>query len=90
MKVLDCIVIGGGQAGLSAAYYLKEAGLDYLILDAHHRIGDSRRQRYDSLRLFSPRFCNFLPGQQPMCGSWNNYPSKNEMADYLECYAETQ
>ncbi len=46
----DTIVIGAGQAGLSAGYHLARRGLRFVILDAHERIGDSWRVRLRSLR----------------------------------------
>ncbi|RPI26671.1 MAG: FAD-dependent oxidoreductase, partial [Chloroflexota bacterium] len=59
---IDTVVIGGGQAGLTAGYYLARQKRDFLILDAHNRIGDSWRRRWDSLRLFTPTRFNQLPG----------------------------
>jgi putative flavoprotein involved in K+ transport len=47
---VQTIIIGGGQAGLSVGYHLKRRGAEFLILEAHDRIGDSWRQRWDSLR----------------------------------------
>src|SRR4029077_17243915 len=58
----DVIVIGGGQAGLSAGYYLARAGVHFVILDASKRIGDSWRERWDSLRLFTPAKLDGLVG----------------------------
>lgn len=50
----DVVVIGGGQAGLAVAYYLRRAGLDFVVLDAEERPGGAWRHTWDSLRLFSP------------------------------------
>ena len=58
---IDTVVIGGGQAGLAAGYYLARQGRDFVILDAHDRVGDSWRKRWDSLRLFTPASFNRLP-----------------------------
>src|SRR5262245_23324084 len=80
------IVIGGGQAGLSVGYHLKKLGLEFIILDANARVGDSWRQRWDSLRLFTPNRFNGLDGM-PFPGPRYAYPTKDEMADYLESYA---
>lgn len=80
------VVIGGGQAGLAVGYHLKRHGLSFVILDANHRTGDSWRQRWDSLRLFTPSWANGLPGM-PFPAPRRSYPSKNEVADYLEAYA---
>ncbi len=51
---IETIVVGGGQAGLASGYHLARAGLPFLILDAHHRVGDSWRTRWDSMRLLHP------------------------------------
>ena len=83
---LGVIVIGAGQAGLSVGYHLKKLGLEFVILDANARVGDSWRQRWDSLRLFTPNRFNGLDGM-PFPGPRYAYPTKNEMADYLESYA---
>ena len=67
------IVIGAGQAGLSVGYELKRRGLSFRILDAHARVGDAWRQRWDSLRLFTPARYDGLPGMPfpatPVCVS---------------------
>jgi putative flavoprotein involved in K+ transport len=82
----DAIVIGGGQAGLAAGYFLKQRGLRFLIIDSHQRVGDAWRMRWDSCRLFTPACYNSLPGL-PFPYSARSFPTKDEMADYLEGYA---
>ena len=82
---LDTVVIGGGQAGLAMGYYLKEQDHDFVILDAGDRIGDAWRRRCDSLMLFTPAALSGLPGMPfPFPGGF--FPTKDEMADYLEEY----
>lgn len=85
-EAFDVIVIGGGQAGLSVGYHLARTGVRFVILDAHERVGDSWRQRWDSLRLFTPAKFNGLDGM-PFPAAGNYFPTKDEMADYLESYA---
>src|ERR1700730_6468683 len=82
----DVLVIGGGQAGLAMGHELRTAGLRYQILERHSRVGDSWRQRYDSLALFTPRSYSALPGLA-VAGDPNGYPHKDEIAVYLESYA---
>jgi putative flavoprotein involved in K+ transport len=82
----DVVIIGAGQAGLAVGYYLAEAGLDFAILDAGRRVGDSWRKWWDSLRLFTPGRYNALPGAPPP-GDPTACPGKDELADYLEAYA---
>jgi putative flavoprotein involved in K+ transport len=82
----DTIVIGGGQAGLATGYYLKQQKQDFIILDENERTGDSWRKRWDSLRLFTPARFDGLPGM-PYPASTYDFPTKDEMADYLQAYA---
>src|SRR5919204_3642826 len=85
-ECMETLVIGGGQAGLAMGYQLSRRDLPYKIVDANHRIGDAWRNRWDSLRLFTPNRLNALPGM-PFPGYHWGFPSKNEMADYLDSYA---
>ena len=80
----ETVVIGGGQAGLSAGYYLRQAGRPFVILDSNERVGDNWRRRYDSLRLFTPPWAIRLPG---WAYPGKTIPVRDEMAEYLEAYA---
>jgi putative flavoprotein involved in K+ transport len=82
----ETIVIGGGQAGLATGYYLQQREADFVILDASERIGDSWRNRWDSLHLFTPARFNGLPGM-PFPAPAHVFPTKDETANYLEAYA---
>jgi putative flavoprotein involved in K+ transport len=86
-EYVDTVVIGGGQAGLTAGYYLREHGRSFVILDSGERVGDAWRERWDSLRLFTPAQFSGLPGMPFPAPKWS-FPTKDEMADYLERYAE--
>jgi len=81
------VVIGGGQAGLSVGYHLAKRGIPFVILDAHPRVGDAWRNRWDSLRLFTPSRYAGLPGF-PFPGRGDAFLTKDEVADYLESYAQ--
>jgi putative flavoprotein involved in K+ transport len=80
------LVIGGGQAGLALGHHLARLGEEFAILDAEARIGDAWRQRWDSLRLFTPAQYDGLPGM-PFPAPRGSLPTKDEMAAYLEAYA---
>ena len=82
----DTLVIGAGQAGLSAAYYLRAAGVACLLLERDAAVGQQWATRYDSLRLFSPAWASGLPGL-PWPGPRLRYPTKDETAAYLRRYA---
>lgn len=82
----DVVVIGAGQAGLAMGFYLKQTNYSFLLLDKAKKIGETWRNRYDSLTLFTPRAYNELPDLQ-LNGSRHGYPTKDEIADYLTSYA---
>ena len=84
--VVDTVVIGGGQSGLALGYHLARQGRDFVILDAKPRPGDGWRDRWDSLRLFTPGYVNCLPGRD-FPGDRLGFPTKDEVADFLEAYA---
>jgi putative flavoprotein involved in K+ transport len=82
----ETVVVGGGQAGLATGWYLARQGRSFVILDAGERVGDPWRGRWDSLRLFTPARYSGLPGMGFPTPAWH-YPTKDEVADYLESYA---
>jgi putative flavoprotein involved in K+ transport len=86
VEKVQTVVIGGGQAGLSVGYHLARRNLSFVILDANARIGDVWRNRWDSLRLFTPARYDGLDGMR-FPAPPHSFPTKDEMADYLETYA---
>jgi len=83
----DTIIIGAGQAGLAMGYYLKKQNENFVLLEGNETCGNSWRTRYDSLLLFTPRSHSSLPGLK-IDGNQNGYPTKDEIANYLENYAQ--
>ena len=86
MTDTSVIVVGGGQSGLAAARALRELQIPTVILEAGDRPTGSWPRYYDSLRVFSPAGYSSMPGM-PFPGASDRYPSRDEVADYLERYA---
>ena len=84
----DVVVIGAGQAGLAIGYFLKQQGQNVVILEAADSIGPAWRDRWESLRLFTPRGYSGLPGL-PFPGDPDGYADRDEVIAYLERYAKT-
>ena len=82
----DVVVVGGGQAGLAAAWHLRRQGLRFLVLEAAGELGHSWRTRWESLRLFTPAEYDALPGL-PFPAPAGTYPGKDAVAGYLRDYA---
>lgn len=83
----DVIVIGAGQSGLAAAQRLARHGLDFVVLESSQRVGDQWRDRYESLRLYSPARYDALPGV-PFPLRPHEFPTGRQMGDYLESYVD--
>ena len=84
---VETVIVGAGQAGLATAHHLAALGRPFVVLEAHARVGDVWRERFDSLRLYSPAKYDGLPGWPMPLEPWT-YPGKDQVADYLESYAE--
>ncbi len=82
------VVIGAGQAGLATGYHLARRGQDFVVLEAADAVGTSWRQRWDSLRVFTPARFTHLPGMV-FPADPQDCPGKDAVADYLRAYAET-
>ncbi len=84
---VDVVVVGGGQAGLAAGYYLRRAGHRFVILDDRPAAGGAWPRMWPSLRLFSPSQFAALPGwAMPL---WRDgFPPASHVVDYLTAYEQ--
>src|SRR5262245_54721490 len=82
----EVVVIGGGQAGLAAGYFLAQQGREFTILEAAGEPASAWRMRWDSLRLFTPVRYDSLPGLA-FPGHPDSYPSRDDVVAYLTEYA---
>lgn len=85
-RAVDVVVIGGGQAGLAAGYYLRRQNLDFVILDAQPSPGGAWQHTWDSLRLFSPAAYSSLPGWMMPAQAGSEYPDAHHVVQYLTAY----
>jgi putative flavoprotein involved in K+ transport len=85
---LEVAVIGGSQAGLAMGHYLVQRRRRFAIFERGDSIAPAWRERWDSLKLFTPRGYSALPGL-PFPGDPDDYPTRDEVIAYLEQYAET-
>ncbi|UVI36229.1 ArsO family NAD(P)H-dependent flavin-containing monooxygenase [Brevibacterium spongiae] len=84
---VDVAVIGGGQAGLALGYYLRRAGLSFVILDQQSHPGGAWQHTWPSLRLFSPAQYSSLPGRLMPPSAVEN-PDAGHVIDYLSDYED--
>jgi putative flavoprotein involved in K+ transport len=81
----DVVVVGGGQAGLAIGYFLAQQGRDFAILEAGGEPAPAWRERWDSLKLFTPARYDALPGLA-FPGDPDRHPTRDEVAAYLADY----
>jgi putative flavoprotein involved in K+ transport len=81
------IVIGGGQAGLSASYLLKDRAIDHVTFEKN-RIAESwRSKRWDNFCLVTPNWQCQLPGHSYAGPDPHGFMVKDEIVEYIESYA---
>ena len=84
---VETLIIGAGQAGLSTAHHLQLKRRSCLVVDANERVGDGWRRQWDTLKLYSPAKYDGLHGLPFPAAPWS-FPGKDDVANYLETYAE--
>jgi putative flavoprotein involved in K+ transport len=78
------IIVGGGQAGLSLSYHLKQRSIDHLVLEKHDAVHTWRDQRWDSFCLVTPNWQCRLPGWEYAGSDPHGFMKKAEIIDYVQ------
>jgi putative flavoprotein involved in K+ transport len=83
------VIVGGGQAGLSMSWYLKQRGIDHVVLE-RNRIGYAwRSQRWDSFCLVTPNWQCKLPGFPYPGDDPHGFMVKDDIVRYIESYVDS-
>ena len=81
------IIVGGGQAGLSVSYCLKQRGIEHIIFEKHTIGHEWRSRRWDTFCLVTPNWQCQLPGYPYPGNDPDGFMPKDEIVKYLEGYA---
>lgn len=84
MTHYSAIIVGGGQAGLSASYYLQQQDIDHLVLEKHSVTHTWRHQRWDAFCLVTPNWQCALPGYPYAGDDPHGFMKKDEIIAYLD------
>ena len=84
---VDTLVIGGGQAGLATSYWLKQAGIEHLVLEGRRELGGSWHDRWDSFHLVAPNFTLLLPGMPYTGPDPDAFMPRAGVLEYVTRYA---
>src|ERR1700753_3408516 len=82
----SAVVVGGGQAGLSASYWLSRAGLDHVVFEKKTAMHKWREERWDAVCLVTPNWQCQLPGHTYDGPDPNGFMVKGQILDYLEAF----
>jgi putative flavoprotein involved in K+ transport len=89
MERIDTVIVGGGQAGLSTSYHLKQQGQEHVVLEQAAKAGNVwRNERWDSFTLVIPNWAVRLPGAEYDGPDRNGFMPKEEIVSMFERYAE--
>jgi putative flavoprotein involved in K+ transport len=84
---IDTVIIGGGQAGLSTSYWLKQHGAAHIILEKSNAPGSAWRQRWDSFTLVTPNWSFQLPGSAYGQAAPHGYMNRDQILAAFADYA---
>ncbi|HBY48889.1 MAG TPA: FAD-dependent oxidoreductase, partial [Alcanivorax sp.] len=78
------IVVGGGQAGLSASYWLCRHDIDHLVLEKHQAFHAWKNERWDSFSLVTPNWQCRLPGHPYDGDDPDGFMVKDQIVAWME------
>ena len=81
-------IVGGGQSGLSLSYYLKQRGIDHVVLEKHGLVHTWQTQRWDSFCLVTPNWQCKLPGWSYTGTDPDGFMKREEIIDYLKGFVQ--
>ena len=84
---IDVVVIGAGQGGLSASYFLTQARIDHVVLDRGRIAHAWREERWDSFCLVTPNWTVHLPGAHYQGDDPDGFMLRDEFVRYMDDWA---
>jgi putative flavoprotein involved in K+ transport len=86
---VDVAIIGAGQAGLATSWYLTQARIDHVVLEAGRVAETWRSRRWDSFYLVTPNWTVQMPGAKYAGPDPDGFMSLAELLDYFHSYANS-
>ena len=80
------VVVGGGQAGLSVSYHLKQRGIEHLVFERETAAHTWSTQRWDTFCLVTPNWQCDLPGHPYDGPDPDGFMKKDEIVAYLKAF----
>ena len=83
------VIVGAGQAGMSASYYLCQSGIDHVVLERYKRFHAWKEDRWDSFCLVTPNWQCKLPDFPYRGDDPTGFMVKDEIIAYVEGFCES-
>jgi len=86
---VETVIVGGGQAGLAASYYLSRQDRPHIVLERASQAANAwRNHRWDSFALNTPNWQSWLPGAEIPGNDPDGFLTRDEIVAYFEEYVE--
>jgi putative flavoprotein involved in K+ transport len=86
---VEVAIVGGGQAGLATSWYLKQAGVEHVVLEAGRVAETWRTRRWDSFCLVTPNWGVNLPGANYNGPDPHGFMSREELIHRFQDWADS-
>jgi pyridine nucleotide-disulfide oxidoreductase len=86
---VDVAIVGAGQAGLSTSWYLTQANVDHVVLEAGRIAETWRTRRWDSFCLVTPNWSVKLPGAEYAGADPDGFMPLAEIVAHLQGWADS-
>ncbi len=83
---VEVAIVGGGQAGLSMSWHLKNAGIDHVVFERSRSFSEWRESRWDSFCLVTPNWQCRLPGFHYAGDDPQGFMLREQIIEYLDAY----
>ncbi len=87
-KRIPVAIVGGGQAGLSLSYFLRQRGVDHIVFEKKTAMHAWKTQRWDSFCLVTPNWQCQLPGHPYDGGDPDGFMVREQIIAYLDAFRE--
>lgn len=86
-RSVETVIIGGGHAGLTMSWFLRQAGREHVVLEQRDQLGGGWQDRWDGFRLVSPNWTTSVPGFDYAGDDPDGYMPRDEIVDHFRRYA---
>lgn len=88
VEQVETVIIGGGHAGLTMSYFLRQPGLEHVVLERGRVAERWISERWDSFCFQFPNWTIELPGYKYQCDDPDGFAPGRAVVRFLDGYAD--